>query len=206
MEHIFTEIYKKKIWGDNEQDEYQGSSGSGSDVGYNKTNYIPFLKEFIKVNTIKSVIDLGCGDFRCGRLLYDDLDIKYTGYDTYKDIVQYNTNTCSLPKYTFYHLDFFSKKEQLESADLYILKDVLQHWSLECIYTFLDYIIEQKKFKYLLIINCCISAEDNKDIENGSARPLSCNFFPLKKYNAQYLFQYKTKEVSLIQIERGVKT
>ena len=31
------------------------------------------LKKFITDNNI---VDLGCGDFRCGKLIYDDLDIQ----------------------------------------------------------------------------------------------------------------------------------
>ena len=83
MELIFTNVYENKLWGDNNNNtEYKGSSGSGSDINYNINTFVPFLKQFIVDNNIKNVVDLGCGDFRCGKLIYDDLDILYTGYDT----------------------------------------------------------------------------------------------------------------------------
>ncbi len=194
MEQVFTTIYETSAWGDNNALEYKGSSGSGSDVEYNKTEYIPFLKQFIRDFNIKSIVDLGCGDFRCGRLLYHD--VSYVGYDTYKDVVEYNAR-CH-PTYSFHHMDFYSKKETIKSADLCILKDVLQHWSLEHIYTLLDYLVESNKFKYILICNCSAQSQDNTDILDGDWRPLSCAYLPLKKYNPTRMLTYHTKEVCLI--------
>jgi hypothetical protein len=200
MEDIFTEIYEKSIWGNNNNLEYSGSSGSGSDIYYNKDSYVPFLKKFITDNNIKKIVDLGCGDFKCGKLIYDDLDIHYTGYDTYKKIIEYNSKQFSKIKYSFIHLDFYNNKETIINGDMCILKDVLQHWSLDSIYNFLDYLIDSKKFKYILICNCCNQKQDDTDIENGSGRPLSCKYFPLKKYNPIKLYNYNTKEVSIIVI------
>jgi len=62
MEDFFTYTYENKIWGDNNNKEYNGSSGGGSDVDYNKNTYVPFLKNFISINKIKDIVDLGCGD------------------------------------------------------------------------------------------------------------------------------------------------
>lgn len=52
MEDIFTDIYINCIWGNNNRSEYNGSSGSGSDIDYNINDYIPFLKKFILDNNI----------------------------------------------------------------------------------------------------------------------------------------------------------
>jgi hypothetical protein len=201
MENIFTEIYEKKIWGDNNSLEYNGTSGGGSEIDYNKFSYIPFLKNFIIYKNIKNIVDLGCGDFKCGKLIYDDLDINYTGYDTYKKIIEYHLKQHPLGKYSFIHLDFYNNKENIINGDMCILKDVLQHWSLDNIYNFLDYLVKYKKFKYILICNCCNQTQDNTDIKNGDSRPLSCNYFPLKKYNPIKLYKYNTKEVSVIEIK-----
>ena len=200
MERVFTNIYENKIWGDNNNREYNGSSGGGSDLDYNKDTYVPFLKKFIIDNNIKNVVDLGCGDFKCGKLIYDDLDIKYTGYDTYKKIIDYNLKQHSLPKYFFEHLNIFDDKEIIKTADLCILKDVLQHWKMDEIYTFLDYLIENKIFKYILICNCCNQTKDNPD-NDGRSTPLSINFFPLKKYNPVKLYNFHTKELSVIYVK-----
>jgi hypothetical protein len=199
MEQTFTNIYENKIWGCNGNSEYNGSSGVGSDIDYNENTYVPFLKKFITDNQIKNIVDLGCGDFKCEQILYNDLDILYTGYDTYKKVIDYHSKNKSLPKYSFIHLDFCNNKENIINGDLCILKDVIQHWSLDNIYTFLDYLVENKKFKYILICNCCKQTRDNTDIKNGQFRQLSCEYFPLKKYNPTKLYNYGSKEVSVIE-------
>jgi hypothetical protein len=199
MENIFTYIYEKSLWGNNNNKEYSGSSGGGSDIDYNKDTYVPFLKNFIVSNNIKNIVDLGCGDFRCGELIYEMLDIKYTGYDTYKKIIDYNSKLHILPKYSFIHLDFYNKKESIINADLCILKDVIQHWKMDEIYTFLDYLVENKIFKYILICNCCNQTKDNPENDDRST-PLSIKFFPLKKYNPVNIYNYHSKEVSIIYV------
>lgn len=201
MESKFTLIYENSCWGDNRNIEYKGSSGSGSDINYNLDLYIPSLKHFIINNNIKDVVDLGCGDFRCGKLIYDDLNIVYTGYDVYKKLIDYNIKINDNSKYSFLHLDFCNQKEKIINGDVCIIKDVLQHWSLKNIYDFLDYLVINKKFKYILICNCCNQQQDNTDIQDGDFRPLSINYFPLKKYNPIKLFNYKSKEVVVIEIK-----
>lgn len=199
MEEIFTKVYENKFWGDNKNGEYTGSSGQGSAIDYNKDTYVPFLKKFITDNNIKTIVDLGCGDFRCGPLIYDDLNVSYTGYDAYKKVIDYNSSQHSLPKYSFVHLDICKKKEEITDADICILKDVIQHWSLDYIYSFLDYIVEHKKFKYVLICNCCNETRENSNIRNGDWRPLSCDYLPLKKYNPTKIYKYHSKEVCVIR-------
>ena len=200
MEKLFTDIYENKVWGDNSILEYNGSSGWGSNIDYNKNSYVPFLRRFITNNNIKNVVDLGCGDFKCGKLIYDDLDITYTGYDAYNKVIEYNSKQHSPLKYLFIHLDFCNNKESIINGDLCILKDVIQHWSLNNINQFLDYLIQHKKFKYILICNCCSQQQDNTDIKDGDFRPLSCKYLPLKKYNPIRLYTYNSKEVSVIKI------
>lgn len=200
MEDTFTHIYENSGWGDNGHSEYKGSSGWGSDVQHNKDTYVAFLKRVITDNNLKNIVDLGFGDFRCGRIIYDDLDVMYTGYDTYKGVVDYNKTQYPHPKFSFMHLDFCNQKEEIVSGDLCILKDVLQHWPTKDIYGLLDYLVENKKFKYILICNCCNQTQDNGDTELGGCRELSCDYLPLKKYNPIKLYRYNTKEVSVIQV------
>ena len=144
MEPIFTGIYESSLWGNNDNKAYSGSSGDGSNIEYNIDSYIPFIKKLIVDNNFKQIVDLGCGDFKCGKLIYDTLDVQYTGYDTYKKIADYNASKYIQPKYTFIHSDFYTNRNNIKSGDLCIIKDVLQHWSLNAIYTFLDYITEKK--------------------------------------------------------------
>ena len=199
MSHIdiFTNIYETCAWGDNKNSNYRGTSGGGSDPEFNMESYIPFLKKFIHDNSIQTVVDLGCGDFRCGKYIYTDLDIQYTGYDAYAKVVEHNTASFPSDKYSFIHLDILNNKESIKGGDLCILKDILQHWHMDEIYRFMDYITETNKFKYILLVNCCNQKEDNPDNSQRSL-PLSAKYLPLKKYSPQVLFNYFTKEVSLI--------
>ena len=72
------------------------------------------------------------------------------------------------------------------------------HWNVNDIYTFLDYIVESNKFKYILLVNDFGQESDNTNINTGDFRPLSVDFFPLKKYNPNKIFNYRNKEVSII--------
>jgi hypothetical protein len=199
MENIFTNIYEHRVWGDNDSGEYNGASGGGSLLDYNKDSYVPFLKKFIIDNNKKNIVDLGCGDFLCGKLIYDDLDVSYTGYDTYKKVIDYHLKHHSSPKYSFVHLDFYNYKESIVGGDLCILKDVIQHWKIDEIYAFLDFLVEKKLFKHILICNCSYQTHDNPE-NNDRFTPLSFMFFPLKKYNPVKLYSYGTKEVSVISV------
>jgi hypothetical protein len=100
-------------------------------------------------------------------------------------------------------MDFFNKREEIPAADLLILKDVIQHWKTQEIYEFLDYITTSKKFKHILIVNCCNQTIDDFDIppqieDTYRWRPLAASHLPLRKYSPEVLFKYDTKEVSVI--------
>jgi len=197
---VFTNIYETCLWGNNNDPNYKGSSGGGSSIECNKDAYIPFVKDFINQHNIKNVIDLGCGDFRCGMYIYDDLNVHYTGYDAYCKVIENNKNKYPSDKFSFYNLDLYNKKEEILSGDLCILKDVLQHWNSEEIYNFMDYITSSGKFKYILLCNCCDQSYNDRELNSEQFGPLSCEQFPLKKYNPKRLFKYDTKEVSLIEL------
>jgi hypothetical protein len=196
----FSNIYETGAWGGNDDSakKYKGTSGGGSDPLYLKDTYVPVVRDFIKKNNIKSVCDLGCGSFLVGKMIYDDLDVKYIGYDAYEKVINEHKSEKYSSKYDFIHLDFKGSKEDIKSADLCIIKDVLQHWSLSDIYEFMDYIVESKKFKYIITCNDYIGAIDNSDIETGGWRPLSIDTLPLKKYTPTYIYEWDTKMVCLI--------
>jgi hypothetical protein len=194
---IFTSVYENKVWGNNQHLEYDGSSGDGSFLEKN-SEYISLLKAFIKDKSIKTVVDLGCGDWKCGSALYDDLPIQYTGYDAYEKIVTFNKKAHGSSKYIFTHMDFLNKPGEINSSDLCIIKDVLQHWPLESIYAFLDYITTCGKFKYIVVTNCMWQKQANTQIQMGEFRPLSKDFLPLKKYNPKLLLSYNAKDVLLL--------
>ncbi len=207
---LFTKIYENKRWGGNISTEFNGNSGGGSCINkINLNQYIPFIKNFIDNNKVESIVDIGCGDFRCGELIHKDKNYLYKGYDVYKKMIDaHNEKFKDDKNLNFIFADIINNPEELEKADLCIIKDVLQHLSCEMIYEFMDYITSNKIFKYILIINTCNQNIDNQKLfgENtlNSFRSLSSNFLPLKKYVTQILYYYgekdDPKEISLIEL------
>ena len=49
---------------------------------------IEFVRRFIKENSIKSVVDLGCGDWQFSPYIYHDLSVAYVGYDVVLPVIQ----------------------------------------------------------------------------------------------------------------------
>jgi hypothetical protein len=199
---VFTNVYKMKVWGNNGSSSYSGSSGGGSSVELNQP-YIRFIRDFLTSRACRTVVDIGCGDFRCGPSLYDDLDISYTGYDVYEDLIRYLRVTHTSPKYSFEVLDSYNQRDAIRSADVCILKDVVQHWPNDQITTFLDFLVSKKLFKYILLCNCYNQA-DGRDIPLGKFRPLREDVAPLRKYAAVPMLNYSTKRVLLIDCSQQV--
>lgn len=199
--NVFTKIYEENIWQNIDNENKMSKSGEGSNIDYNMTSYVPFLKNILIKNKVESVVDLGCGDFLCGPFIYNDLNITYSGYDIYDKIIDINKEKHkNMSKYKFTCLDILNDWEKIDSADICIIKDVLQHWKLKDIYSFLDNICLSKKFKYILICNCCDQKYDNEDAYSvGAFRQLSAKFYPLKRYDATIVFKYHTKEISIIK-------
>ncbi len=192
---IFSEIYDNKVWG-------KGSienplSGEGSGKTYTK-EYRRFLKKFITNNEIKSVVDCGCGDWNFSRLIKWG-DVQYTGLDVVKSVVHNNTVNYSTSNIKFQWTDFQSSKFKPIKADLYIIKDVIQHWPNKNIIKFIKKLIKSKKVKYILITNCSHQTNDN-DIKFGDWRPLHPFKYPLNKFPLTILFKFSTKTTSLIKV------
>ena len=211
MSHIdlFTEAYEKKMWVKSKKNpysssEFSGNSGPGSTYEYNK-QYINILLNFINEKNVKSICDLGCGDWQFSKNIYKDLDITYKGYDAYQKMIVHHNNHFANENISFEHLDIYKNVSDIENADIFILKDILQHWTTDEIYKFMDTLISMKKCKYIFICNDCNQVKDDVDVLNSDnvkqrIRQLSSHYLPLKKYNCIKISTFDTKEVSYIQV------
>ena len=190
MEKQFTNIYQKNIWGN--------GSGKGSSPDYNK-KYMDFLEGFIRDNNIKTIWDLGCGDWQFSQFIdWDGVD--YTGVDCVKTVISDNIRDYSTDNIHFKHMDISNSVEKIEpKRDLIILKDILQHWSNEDINRFMDILVDQGH-KYILLINGYKDAKGtDRTIDNRyKYAKIDCEKEPLKKYNPKVLFTYRFKQVGLI--------
>ena len=190
----FTKIYDQKCW--------ISGSGCGSNVA-NTAIYNKYIIDFIRKNNITSVTDVGCGDWQSTHLIYQQIDyIDYVGLDCVESVIE--TNKEKHHKYDFYQLDILCDVDIIRDSDLYIVKDVLQHWKLENIYNFLDKLVT-KKFKYIIITNNGDQMYDNSELYSiVSGRGLNSKFLPLKKYNAELLLEYfggENKHMCIIRKE-----
>lgn len=187
LEKIFTAIYLNGEWGRNENGE--GTSGSGSTVEYTK-EYVRFLEDFLRNHKIKSVIDIGCGDWQFSKNVNWDGVEKYIGYDVVKFLIDRNTAHYANKKISFVHAD--AVHVELPRADLLICKEVLQHLPIDDIKLFLSQI---KKFKYCIIVNDIekdTKTSENRDIPAGHYRTLDITKNPFN-VKAKRMLSYETK-------------
>lgn len=176
MKNSFTEIYKNKYW-------FNGS-GSGSSP-QNTILYRKFLQNYITENKIKSVIDIGCGDWQFSKLI-DWQGIEYLGLDVVDSVIENNKENYQTNTIKFECVDIQNFK--LPQADLIIIKDVLQHWPNKKIKTFLP---KLATYKHILITNTCDGKNINQDISEGEMRPLALDQKPFN-IKMEKLLQYKS--------------
>ena len=188
---IFEDVYKDCVWG---QDiNGNGTSGYGSELQFNK-DYIQFMIRFIIHNKIKTVADIGCGDWQFSNEIYKCLNISYYGYDCVEHIINNNIQKYRhVPNYHFKHINGDNILSQLDCKeyDLLILKDVIQHWPNTKIISFLQKLVKTTSFKYILLVNDHTSQE-NTDIAYGWYRPLNWHLPPFNQFNIVKIFDFNT--------------
>lgn len=162
MQEHFESIYDLKVWG--------RGSGAGS-VPRHCRPYRRYLERFLKERRIKSVVDVGCGDWQFSRLI-DWRGIQYHGFDVAQSVVIENEARFGASNISFTRMD--AHDAILPDADLLIVKDVMQHWPDAAIFRFLPTIA---RYRYALITNG-YTGEAHKDIDVGDYRPLDLTRAP----------------------------
>ena len=181
---VFEKIYDKNKW--------QFGSGEGSLEKYTR-KYRFFLENFLAAYKIKSVLDFGCGDWQFSKYI-DWNGIQYHGVDIVESVIIHHQREYQTDSIRF---SLIGEDYEPEAADLFIIKDVFQHWSNEKILNFLP---QLKKCKYALITNCGdLPQFQNKDIKDGGFRTLDLSKEPfgLKGNN---VFSFRTRRVSFRNI------
>lgn len=194
MQAAFTKIYDKQVW--------KNGSGVGSTPHYNEF-YMNFLHGFLKEKSIKTVLDIGCGDWQFSKFI-DWTGIDYNGIDVVQHVVDYNNDHYGRENIKFFHMDATITKLPGE-FDLVIIKDVLQHWSNETIIEFMNKLTKQGH-KHILITNTATSnfykntnKGVNRSIDNKyHYAKLDATDYPLNQFNPTVVGNYKFKQVSLI--------
>lgn len=149
----FDEIYEQRLWG--------GGSGGGSDPAVLQP-YLDWLAEFIKKHDIHHITDIGCGDWRYMSQV-DLTGVRYTGIDVVRDVIETNKARYAGETIVFWCTDY--SENRAPTADLVIVKDVLQHWSNRTIQKFLPSL---SYCKWALIVND-LGSNDRNVVDGGYA-------------------------------------
>lgn len=185
---IFNNIYKSGGWN-------KLGSGEGSQIE-STLDYVPFIQEFLEKNNIKSVLDLGCGDWTFSKTI-DWSDIKYLGVDASEIVIKNNIEKYKNKNINFKCCNFL--KENFGNYDLCIIKDVFQHLKNEEIINFKK---QLKKFKYILITNDY--TEKNVDlVNNGDYRAVNMSKEPLN-FPGKYVFRFDNKFTFLVNNNEAI--
>jgi SAM-dependent methyltransferase len=143
-EEIFTEIYKKGYWGKTDDTKYFSGTGTHDE---NALKYVEVLTEFIRTNNIKSVFEIGCGDFSIMKQILQQVDVDYIGADIVAGLITYLQENHGNEQTNFIHFDAITA-ENYPDADLCVIRQVLQHLSNSQIQQIL---LKTKRIKYVII-------------------------------------------------------
>ena len=178
---VFEQIYRKSAWGD--------GSGSGSSEAATQP-YRRFLQDFLRQHRIRSVLDVGCGDWRFSQHM-DWTGVRYLGLDASETALK-SARRFEGAGVAFRRADV--TRDPLPPADLLIAKDVLQHWSNDDIFRFLSRL---GPYRHVLVTNGF--PENMLDRTNTSAatgkgyRPVDLAAPPFNLPGA-YVFSYDSDE------------
>ena len=168
MSNTFAELYERNEWG--------YGSGVGS-LPLNNVDYIKFIRMFIEHNNVRSVLDLGCGDWQFSRFI-DWAGVAYIGLDIVPEVIALNQKLFGRANISFAVLP---PEMELPTIDLFICKDVFQHLPNNLIRRYID--LFKARSCFLLITNDHWPAEEltNADIAEGSWRPVRLDLPPFSE-------------------------
>ena len=149
-QEIFSNIYRNGLWNNSRSDIPR--SGPGSSL-VNTIKFREFFDTFCEANAIESVLDIGCGDLTWMPLTKTFQTKKYTGIDIVKSLI--DSHITKYPQHTFLCLDAVA--QDIPSADVICIRDVLFHLSIEDIQTLLG----KLRCKYLFATSCRNSSNTN---------------------------------------------
>lgn len=214
MEDVFREVYENKKWG--LHTPTKTISGSGS-IPIKSLPWYDFLTNFCAKNNIKSVVDLGCGDFVNSKYWLDEYtlnnqSIEYIGVDIYQPLID---QLKEMYTQSFITMNGFTDRDKLPTADILISKDVMQHWPNFAVMEFIDWVIECKYYKAIIICNTCMQSSDWDDTDydgptGRTGRGLDCEKFPLKKYPFQKVLEWdpttrkRFKQISYLSLDSSI--
>ena len=141
-QQIFSKIYEDGSW---DKKALNFNSGPGSHNEKLVLPYVKFINSFLIDKKLKSIIDLGCGDFNVGKNIYKHVH-KYYAFDIVPELIKTNKKKFNDKKIVFECKNFID--DTLPKADGVIIRQVLQHLDNKSITKILNKI---KSYKYAII-------------------------------------------------------
>lgn len=127
-QRVFSRIYSRNRWADDES-----KSGPGSTIRYTE-NLRRHLPSLIEQFGIRSILDAPCGDLNWMKLVLAEVDVDYIGADIVPSLISKLRTQYSDERKRFLRLDI--TRESLPSADMMICRDCLFHLPEQAVLTF----------------------------------------------------------------------
>jgi hypothetical protein len=174
----FERIYNAHSWGG------VSKSGPGSDP-QNTKDYVKFIEDWLATHPdIRSIVELGCGDWSTTKQIRFEPHHEYLGLDIVDSVIDQNVRNYGSANIRFLRCDFV--EEPPPAGDVLIAKDVLQHLSNESILRFLQ--TNLSRYRFAIFTNDVAKVEYvrlpfglvyvrkldrcNRNIEDGESRPV----------------------------------
>lgn len=163
---VFEDIYFHNRW--------THGSGPGS-IRQLNTPFLSYLANFLSENDVKSLVDVGCGDFQ----LFEGFSFgpaAYLGLDVTRSVIARNKRAFEDSQIKFAAMP--SDVSDLPAADLYIVKDVLIHLDNETSVKLINAVLQKGKAA-IFVDNYSADAKSyNRDIVVGEFRPVDVSLAP----------------------------
>ena len=156
----FTKIYTEGLWGDRPGFD----SGPGSRDHFTVPYAQALVEKLIRPYQIKSLCDVGCGDFDAGRHLTPHLE-KYIGVDVVPPMIEHHQKQYGSSQISFLFLD--ATQQRVPDVQVCTIRQVLQHLTTKEIFAVLK---NCSHIPYLVITEHLYTGADvvpNKDILHG---------------------------------------
>ncbi|ONG53385.1 hypothetical protein BKE38_12290 [Pseudoroseomonas deserti] len=184
----FEDVYAGPGWG--------GTSGPGSSP-VASVDYRLFLERFIARNNIRSIVDVGCGDWQFSRYVNFGR-AEYLGIDVVPHLVERNQATYGRETVRFALAP--EDPARLPKADLLLMKDVLQHLPDEEIRYYRFRVVPRYRFALLTnsFTKVQMKPKHNTDVAPGRFRTVDLRAEPYK-FKGAYVSEYWTEAWERIQ-------
>jgi SAM-dependent methyltransferase len=137
----FQRIYRENLWG-GQSGEFCSGLGSASS---HAESYAALISDFIRAHGVRSIVDLGCGDFTVAQKFLAP-GLRYVGVDIVPELIAHHQRVHARDGVSFECLDLVD--DPLPAGELCLVRQVLQHLSNADVARFLS---KTGAFRYVIV-------------------------------------------------------